>query len=280
MDPELLSAAVDNALPALRTGGVLVLLDALLDGAPRGSGPDGPSDRGRPRRRGPPARAGGRRHRLDLAAAAGCGHDSHHPALNGAIVPLVNSITDFYHSVTDVEHIVSSFGLIGIALVLFAETGLLIGFFAGRLPALRRRTVHRGGDNPVFPLWQLLAVAVVFAVIGDQTGYQIGRWAGPPILRSRAARLIGEERIGKAQDFFATRGPHAVILARFVPVIRTIVPVLAGISGMERRRFIPYNIIGGVAWACIIPVAGYFLGGVDFIRAHVDLIIILLSHCR
>lgn len=188
----------------------------------------------------------------------------------------MNSITDFYHSVTDVEHIVSSFGLIGIALVLFAETGLLIGFFLPGDSLLFVAGLFTGGDNPVFPLWQLLAVAVVFAVIGDQTGYQIGRWAGPPILRSRAARLIGEERIGKAQDFFATRGPHAVILARFVPVIRTIVPVLAGISGMERRRFVPYNIIGGVAWACIIPVAGYFLGGVDFIRAHVDLIIILL----
>ena len=65
-----------------------------------------------------------------------------------------------------------------------------------------------------------------------------------------------------------------MILARFVPVIRTIVPVLAGISGMERRRFIPYNIIGGVAWACLIPVAGHFLGGIDVIRQHVDLIIV------
>ena len=139
----------------------------------------------------------------------------------------MNSITDFYHSVTDVEHIVSSFGLIGIALVLFAETGLLIGFFLPGDSLLFVAGLFTGGDNPVFPLWQLLAVAVVFAIIGDQTGYQIGRWAGPPILRSRAARLIGEERIGKAQDFFATRGPHAVILARFVPVIRTIVPVLA-----------------------------------------------------
>jgi membrane-associated protein len=188
----------------------------------------------------------------------------------------VNSITDFYNSVTDVEHIVSAFGLVGIALVLFAETGLLVGFFLPGDSLLFVAGLFTGGDDPVFPLWQLLAVAVVFAVIGDQTGYQIGRWAGPPILRSRAARMIGEERIGKAQDFFVTRGPHAVILARFVPVIRTIVPVLAGISGMERRRFVPYNILGGAAWACIIPVAGYFLGGVDFIRAHVDLIIVLL----
>ncbi len=192
------------------------------------------------------------------------------------MVPPVDSIIDFYHSITDVEHIVASFGLIGIALVLFAETGLLIGFFLPGDSLLFVAGLFTGGDDPVFPIWQLLLVAVVFAVLGDQTGYQIGRWAGPPILRSRAARLIGEERIGKAQDFFATRGPYAVILARFVPIIRTIVPVLAGISGMQRRRFVPYNIIGGIAWACLIPIAGYFLGGVDFIRAHVDLIIVAL----
>lgn len=188
----------------------------------------------------------------------------------------MQSIIDLYHSVTDVEHIVSAFGLIGIALVLFAETGLLIGFFLPGDSLLFVAGLFTGGDDPVFPIWQLLLVAVVFAVLGDQLGYQIGRWAGPPILRSRAARIIGEERIDKAHEFFESRGPHAVILARFVPIIRTIVPVLAGVSGMERRRFIPYNIIGGVAWACIIPVAGHFLGNIDVIREHVDLIIVLL----
>lgn len=186
----------------------------------------------------------------------------------------MDSIIDFYHSITDVENIVASFGLIGIALVLFAETGLLIGFFLPGDSLLFVAGLFTGGDSPVFPLWQLLLVSTVFAVIGDQTGYQIGRWAGPPILRSRAARMIGEERIDRAHEFFETRGPYAVILARFVPIIRTIVPVLAGISEMERRRFIPYNIIGGIAWACIIPVAGHFLGNIDFIRQHVDLIII------
>lgn len=188
----------------------------------------------------------------------------------------MDSIVDLYHSVTDVEHIVASFGLIGIALILFAETGLLIGFFLPGDSLLFVAGLFTGGDNPVFPLWQLLLVATVFAVIGDQTGYQIGRWAGPPILRSRAATIIGEERIDKARAFFETRGPHAVILARFVPIIRTIVPVLAGISEMERRRFIPYNIIGGIAWACLIPIAGHFLGNIDVIRQHVDMIIILL----
>lgn len=188
----------------------------------------------------------------------------------------MDSIIDLYHSVTDVEHIVASFGLIGIALILFAETGLLIGFFLPGDSLLFVAGLFTGGDNPVFPLWQLLLVATIFAVIGDQTGYQIGRWAGPPILRSRAAQIIGEERINKARTFFETRGPLAVIIARFVPIIRTIVPVLAGISEMERRRFIPYNIIGGIAWACLIPIAGHFLGNIDIIREHVDLIIILL----
>ncbi|AWT25806.1 putative membrane protein [Corynebacterium provencense] len=186
----------------------------------------------------------------------------------------MQSIIDLYHSVTDVEHIVSAFGLVGIALVLFAETGLLIGFFLPGDSLLFVAGLFTGGDDPVFPVWKLLLVAVIFAVLGDQLGYQIGRWTGPSILRSRAARIIGEERIDKAHEFFRSRGPHAVILARFVPVIRTIVPVLAGISGMERRRFIPYNIIGGVAWACLIPVAGHFLGGIDVIRQHVDLIIV------
>jgi membrane-associated protein len=188
----------------------------------------------------------------------------------------VDSITDFFHDITDVEHIVASFGLIGIAIVLFAETGLLIGFFLPGDSLLFVAGLFTGGDNPFTPLWLLLLVASVAAVLGDQTGYQIGRWAGPPILRSRAARIIGQERIDKAHEFFETRGPYAVILARFVPIIRTIVPVLAGVSRMSRRRFIPYNIIGGIAWACIIPVAGYFLGSIQFIRDNVDAIIIVI----
>lgn len=177
-------------------------------------------------------------------------------------------------SFLDPAHLIGTFGLLGVALVLFAETGILIGFFLPGDSLLFIAGLMTGGENPVAPLWLLLIVSILAAFAGDQLGYQIGASAGPAVLRSRAGRMIGEQRINNAREYFAKYGPRTVIIARFVPVVRTVVPVLAGINGMPRATFIKWNILGAFAWGTALPVAGHFLGQIGFIRDHIDLIVV------
>lgn len=183
-------------------------------------------------------------------------------------------------SLLDPQHLITTFGLIGVALVLFAETGLLIGFFLPGDSLLFIAGLMTTGDAKIAPLWALLLVTVISAFVGDQTGYQIGKSTGPAVLRSRAGRMIGDERINKAHEYFAKYGARTVVIARFVPIVRTVVPVLAGINEMPRATFVKWNLIGAALWGTLLPVAGHYLGEIAFIRDHVDLIvvgIILLS---
>lgn len=183
-------------------------------------------------------------------------------------------------SLLDPQHLITTFGLIGVALVLFAETGLLIGFFLPGDSLLFIAGLMTTGDTKIAPLWALLLVTVTAAFVGDQTGYQIGKSTGPAVLRSRAGRMIGDERINKAHEYFAKYGARTVVIARFVPIVRTVVPVLAGINEMPRKTFVKWNLIGAFLWGTLLPIAGHYLGEIAFIRDHVDLIvvgIILLS---
>lgn len=183
-------------------------------------------------------------------------------------------------SFIDPQHLITTFGLIGVALVLFAETGLLIGFFLPGDSLLFIAGLMTTGDARIAPLWALLLVTVTAAFAGDQAGYQIGKSSGPAVLRSRAGRMIGDDRINKAHEYFAKYGARTVVVARFVPVVRTVVPVLAGINGMPRKTFVKWNLIGAFLWGTLLPVAGHYLGEITWIRNHVDLIvmgIILLS---
>lgn len=178
------------------------------------------------------------------------------------------------NSLLDPSHLITTFGLLGVAAILFAETGILIGFFLPGDSLLFIAGLMTGGNNPIAPLWLLLIVTVVAAFAGDQVGYQIGKSAGPAVLRSKAGRMIGEVRINKARDYFDKYGARTVIIARFIPVVRTVVPVLAGINEMPRTTFIRWNLIGALAWGTLLPIAGHFLGEISFIRDHVDLIVL------
>lgn len=172
------------------------------------------------------------------------------------------------------EHLITTFGLLGVAAIIFAETGLLIGFFLPGDSLLFIAGLMTNGSVQIAPLWLLLLVTVTSAFVGDQVGYQIGKSTGPAVLRSRAGRMIGDANIEKARAYFERYGARTVIVARFVPVVRTVVPVLAGINGMPRATFIKWNIIGAVVWGTVLPIAGHFLGEIAFIRDHVDVIVL------
>lgn len=175
----------------------------------------------------------------------------------------------------DPELLISTFGVLGILVLVFAESGLLVGFFlpgdsllftAGLLVS-QHTVIH-------LPLWQLCLLIAVAAVAGDQTGYATGRRLGPLLFRRPNSRLFNRDNLVRAQRFFERHGGHALILARFVPVVRTFTPIVAGASHMHYRTFIIYNVIGGIGWGTGVTALGYFLGQVPFVRDHIELLLI------
>jgi membrane-associated protein len=157
-----------------------------------------------------------------------------------------------------VDHIVQTGGLLAIALIIFAETGLLIGFFLpGDTLLIAAGILSSQGK---LPLWALIPVTAVAAILGYQVGYIIGERAGPRFFKRREGILFRIEYIERAEDFFNRHGGKTIILARFVAVVRTIVPLVAGVGKMPKKLFFTYNIIGAVLWVTSVTLAAYWLG--------------------
>jgi membrane-associated protein len=174
----------------------------------------------------------------------------------------------------DAGHIIDTFGLLGIVAIIFAECGLLVGFFlpgdtllfsAGVL--VQRDTFHR-------PLWLIIVLVCVAAIIGNQVGYEIGRRGGPAVFRRPDSRLFRPEYVERTSQFFERYGPVAVVLGRFVPVVRTFITVMAGAGRMSYRTFTLYTVLGGVLWATSVTLLGYFLGNIDFIANNIELLLL------
>jgi membrane-associated protein len=149
-------------------------------------------------------------------------------------------------------------GYIGIFAILFSETGLLIGFFlpgdtllfsAGLLAA-----------KGYFNIAILLAVACVAAIIGDSFGYFLGKKLGPKIFVKKESLFFKKEYVLRAQAFFARHGKKTILLARYIPIVRTFAPVVAGVAVMPYKTFFAYNVVGGLLWCSTVTLAGYFLG--------------------
>jgi membrane-associated protein len=181
----------------------------------------------------------------------------------------------------DPEHLIDTVGLLGIFGVIFAESGLLIGFFlpgdsllftAGFLasaPSSVDESLH-------LPLGILLVGCFVAAVAGDQVGYLFGRRVGPALFNRPDSRFFKRENIEKAHGFFEKYGAKTIVLARFVPIVRTFAPIVAGVSHMKYRTFVMFNLIGGALWALGITMLGYFLGQVSFIEKNIELAAIVV----
>lgn len=177
----------------------------------------------------------------------------------------------------DPGHLISTFGLIGVLLVVFAESGLLIGFFLpGDSLLFTTGLLVAGHTYLTQPLWLIWLLIVLAAVLGDQTGYLIGRKAGPALFRRPDSRLFKQENVEKANAFFERYGPRSIVLARFVPIVRTFTPVIAGVGAMRYRTFVVFNVIGGTLWGVGVTVLGYFLGQIDFVKTNIELILIAI----
>jgi membrane-associated protein len=179
----------------------------------------------------------------------------------------------------DPERLIEIVGLLGIFAIVFAESGLLVGFFlpgdsllftAGFLasaPAAVDDALH-------LPLPALLAGCFVAAVAGDQVGYVFGRRVGPALFRRPDSRFFKQENVDKAKGFFDRYGAKTIVLARFVPIVRTFAPIVAGVSRMHYRTFVTFNIVGGFLWSIGITLLGYFLGQVEVVEQNLEVAIL------
>ncbi|SSC23107.1 DedA protein, partial [Klenkia terrae] len=177
-------------------------------------------------------------------------------------------------SFLDPEHLVNTFGLIGLVVILFAECGLLVGFFLPGDSLLFTAGLLVAGGVFTVPLWVLLVALPLAAIAGNLVGYWIGRRLGPAVFSRPDSRLFKAEYVHKSQAFFDRNGSRTILLARFVPIIRTFATVMAGASLMDFRRYAVWSVIGGVLWAGGVTLLGYWLGQVTVVREHVELFIL------
>lgn len=156
------------------------------------------------------------------------------------------------------NHLITTFGTIGVLLVVFAESGLLVGFFLPGDSLLITAGALASAGKLNLPV--ILVGVFVAAVAGDQVGYAIGHRAGPALFSRPDSRFFKKKHVERAEQYFAERGPRTVVMARFVPVVRTFVPIVAGMSDMPYRTFALYNVLGGLAWGVGVTMIGYALG--------------------
>ena len=186
----------------------------------------------------------------------------------------METVTALGPSWLDPDHLIRTFGLVGTLAIVFAESGLLIGFFLPGDSLLFTAGLIVATTDLLPPLWLVVLLIVLAAVAGDQVGYVIGKKAGPKVFQKPESRLFKPEYVDKAYAFFDRYGGRAIILARFVPIVRTFTPVVAGVSKMHYRTFVTYNVIGGVLWGAGVTVLGYFLGQIDFVAHNIEYILI------
>lgn len=177
----------------------------------------------------------------------------------------------------DPDYLIGTFGLIGVLAIVFAESGLLIGFFLpGDSLLFTTGLLVTTGKLNTLPLWAVCLLVVVAAVLGDQAGYLFGRKVGPSLFKRPDSRLFKQENVEKAHEFFEKYGPKSLVLARFVPIVRTFTPIIAGVSRMNYRSFVTFNVIGGALWGAGVTLLGAALGNVEFVHKNIEAMLILI----
>lgn len=182
------------------------------------------------------------------------------------------------HTPEGIKQLIETGGYLLLFLIIFSETGLLVGFFLpGDSLLFIAGAVAASGSLNIALLIILLCIA---AIVGDAVGYFIGRKAGPALFAREDSRFFKRAHLQKTQAFYDKHGPKTIVMARFVPIVRTFAPTVAGAAGMSYRTFATYNILGGIGWIVSMLLAGYFLGKIDWVGKNltkVTLGIVLLS---
>ncbi|GHH55847.1 DedA family protein [Streptomyces umbrinus] len=176
----------------------------------------------------------------------------------------------------DPDYLLDSFGIWGLLLIVFAESGLLIGFFLPGDSLLFTAGLLITSNQLDFPLWAAIVLICIAAIVGDQVGYMFGKKVGPSLFTRPDSRLFKQENVVKAHEFFEKYGPKSLVLARFVPIVRTFTPIIAGVSGMKYRSFLIFNVVGGILWGAGVTLLGSWLGQIDFVKKNIEPILLLI----
>ncbi len=178
----------------------------------------------------------------------------------------------------DIESWLENGGLLLLAAIVFAESGLLIGFFlpGDSLLFIAGFLASHAGGEVLPPLPVVAGVAFVAAVAGDQVGYLFGKQVGPTLFDRPQSRLFKPSHVVKAQAFFDKYGAKTIVLARFVPIVRTFAPIVAGVGTMRYRTFVTFNVVGALLWAVGVTTLGYYLGEFDWIERNIEVALVLI----
>ena len=169
-----------------------------------------------------------------------------------------------------------AFAVIGACLIIFAECGLLIGFFLPGDTLLFTAGMFIARGSIATPLWLMCVLLSVCAIVGNVSGYWIGARVGPALFNKPDSRLFKREHVDRTHAFFDKYGARAIVLARFVPIVRTFITAIAGVGRMEPRRYFLYSAIGGILWASGVTILGFYLGKFAFVHDHIELMLVLI----
>lgn len=175
--------------------------------------------------------------------------------------------------------LISRFGdlaLAGVVFIIFAECGLLIGFFLPGDSLLFVTGMLIASGEIHHPIWLALILLAAAAVLGNLVGYWIGRKIGPKLFDRPDSRFFKQIYVTKTHNFFEKYGAPAIVLARFVPIVRTFITAVAGIAKMDFRHYAGFSAIGGILWAVGVTLLGFFLGNIPFVRDHIEAMLILI----
>ncbi len=181
-------------------------------------------------------------------------------------------VTEFFHKLGNLEDLIKWGGLTVLIIIVFAETGLLVGFFLpGDSLLITAGLIAAQGFLDIFVLNIALIIA---AIVGDQVGYLFGRKTGPKIFKREKSRFFAKDHLVKANHFYEKYGGKAIIYARFVPFARTFAPIVAGVGMMNYKKFVSFNILGGILWVTSMTLSGYFFGNIPFVKKNFEYVII------
>lgn len=191
----------------------------------------------------------------------------------------MQAFLDFVSNLTDPQWIIAHGGLFLVAFIVFAETGLFIGFFlpgdyllfiTGMIIANSQYPFEANLANLIF--W--IVLIVICGILGNMVGYWFGKKSGPLLFERRETWLFKRRHLLQAQAFYEKQGGFAIVIARFLPIVRTFAPIIAGVVHMERKKFMFYNIIGCIAWVVSMTVTGYLLGTNEWVKSNLEKIVI------
>jgi membrane-associated protein len=187
----------------------------------------------------------------------------------------MHAISDLFHRLSDLPSLVQWAGLAGLAVIIFSETGLLVGvFLPGDSLLVTAGLLAARGYLNVYALAPVLTLA---AICGNSVGYLIGRATGPRVFRRENSLFFNKKHAIRAHEFYEKYGRKTIVLAQFMPIIRTFAPVIAGVGGMKFRQFVTFNILGAILWIWSMLGIGYFLGSyIPGIDQHIEIVVILV----